>query len=67
MRYVHERDALEMFHDFLEEIFGLAQIAGSEYSTGYTLIEVDPTNYWGQFNEWADRNNITTTESEATE
>lgn len=46
-RGVHytEDDMRELFHDMLEECYGMTKIAGLEYSTGRALAEVDPIAY----------------------
>jgi len=49
---ITEIEALEMYDDFLDEVYGDADICGFKYQSSRALKEVDPTAYRCGFNDW---------------
>jgi hypothetical protein len=64
MRYLSERDAIKMYEEYLNDVFGNVNIAGLEYTTSYALKEVDPTAYHQGYLDFLDNEGITTDEDE---
>lgn len=42
------------FREYLDEIYGTVEIAGSTFNTGYALEQLDPTAFRGGLNDWID-------------
>lgn len=51
---ITESEALERFDEMLDEVYGMAKIAGFEYRTSRALRECDPVAYRCGFNDWVD-------------
>lgn len=51
---IHEREALERFDEFLDEIHPTVTVCGYNYDPARALKELDPTAYREEFNNWLD-------------
>ena len=54
MTTMNEYEALSLYDDMLDEVYGEIKICGYEYSASYALKEIDPTAYRCGFNDWCD-------------
>lgn len=54
MAKLQDYELEELYKEFLNEIYGVVNVAGYEYDTATTLREIDPTAYRVGFNDWID-------------
>lgn len=51
---IHEREALDRFDDFLNEVYPTISICGYDYDPAQALKMVDEVAYREEFNNWLD-------------
>lgn len=55
---ITERDAVERFDEFFNEVVPMVQIGTLEYEPARVLKEVDPVAYHQEFLAWLDQENL---------
>jgi len=61
---MNEQKALELYDDFLNEVYPDLIIAGYNYDTAIALKELDPIAYRCGFNDWCDSEGIEVDDNE---
>lgn len=58
MEKIHEREALERFDDFLNEVYPTISICGYDYDPAQALKQCDEVAYREEFNNWLDHEGL---------
>lgn len=58
MKTISEREALTLYRDFLNDIYGVVKIGGLEYETATAFELVDEIAFRCGFNDWADAEQV---------
>jgi len=64
MRYISKYEALKMYDDFLDDVYGEVSVAGFKYFTSNILNAVDPVAYHQGFLDWLDMEELIIGEEE---
>jgi hypothetical protein len=55
---ITEREALQMYNEYLDEVYGMVKVGPYEYETSGTFKSVDPIAYDEGFRNWIDSENL---------